>query len=46
MAIADATEETLSDETIAVITAAIAAYYEKVNPKCEFIVKRIKTKRI
>ncbi|MBQ8284517.1 MAG: OadG family protein [Clostridia bacterium] len=46
LAVADATEESLSDETIAVITAAIAAYYEKVNPKCEFIVKRIKTKRI
>ena len=34
--------ETLSDETIAVITAALMAYYQKNNPKCEFTVKRIK----
>ncbi len=35
-------ETELSDETIAVITAAIAAYYRQTNPKCEFTVKRIK----
>ena len=38
---ADATEE-LNEETVAVIMAAIMAYYEKNNPKCEFTVKRIK----
>ena len=32
----------LSEETVAVITAAIMAYYQKTNPKCEFTVKRIK----
>lgn len=32
----------LSEETIAVITAAIAAYYEKEGRKCEFRVRRIK----
>lgn len=36
------TEEELSDETVAVITAAIMAYYEANNPKCEFKVRRIK----
>ena len=35
-------EDELSDEVIAVITAAIMAYYEKNNPKCDFVVKRIK----
>ena len=35
-------EEELSDEVVAVITAAIAAYYQKENKKCEFTVKRIK----
>ena len=35
-------EDEVSEETIAVITAAIMAYYEKNNPKCEFTVKRIK----
>ncbi|MBE5752690.1 MAG: hypothetical protein E7343_01310 [Clostridiales bacterium] len=35
-------EEEISDETVAVITAAIMAYYEQTNPKCEFTVKRIK----
>lgn len=35
-------EDELSDEVIAVITAAIAAYYQKENKKCEFTVKRIK----
>ena len=36
------TEEELSDEVVAVITAAIAAYYQKENKKCDFTVKRIK----
>ena len=35
-------EEEISEETIAVITAAIMAYYVKENRKCEFTVKRIK----
>lgn len=35
-------ENELSEETIAVIMAALAAYYEKENKKCEFTVKRIK----
>jgi hypothetical protein len=35
-------EDELSDEVIAVITAAIAAYYQQENKKCEFTVKRIK----
>lgn len=34
--------EAFSEETIAVITAALMAYYQKNNPKCEFTVKRIK----
>ena len=45
LAIADATkgsDEALSEETVAVITAAIMAYYQQNNPKCEFTVKRIK----
>ena len=32
----------ITDETVAVIMAAIMAYYEKNNPKCEFTLKRIK----
>ena len=35
-------EEELSEETVAIIMAALTAYYEKNNPKCEFTVKRIK----
>lgn len=35
-------EEELSEETIAVIMAALTAFYETNNPKCEFTVKRIK----
>lgn len=35
-------EDEVSEETIAVITAAIMAYYEKNTPKCEFTVRRIK----
>jgi sodium pump decarboxylase gamma subunit len=34
--------EEISEETVAVITAAIMAYYEKNTPKCEFTVSRIK----
>ena len=37
-----AEEDELSDEVIAVITAAIAACYQKENKKCDFTVKRIK----
>lgn len=36
------TTDELSEETVAVITAAIMAYYERENRKCEFTVKRIK----
>ncbi len=35
-------EEELTEETLAVITAALMAYYEQANVKCEFTVKRIK----
>ncbi len=34
--------EEIPEETVAIITAAIMAYYEQTNPKCEFTVKRIK----
>ncbi len=34
--------EEISEETLAVITAAIMAYYESQNRKCEFTVKRIR----
>ncbi len=34
--------EEITDETVAIITAAIMAYYQQNNPKCEFTVKRIK----
>lgn len=34
--------EEIDEETVAVIMAALTAYYEKNNPKCEFTVKRIK----
>lgn len=37
-----ANSEDISEETVAVIMAALMAYYEKNNPKCEFTVKRIK----
>ena len=37
-----ADNDEVSDEVIAVITAAIAAYYQQENKKCEFTVKRIK----
>lgn len=32
----------VDEETLAVITAAIMAYYEQQNSRCEFTVKRIK----
>ena len=35
-------EEEISEETIVILTAAIMAYYQETNPKCEFTVKRIK----
>jgi len=35
-------EDEISEETVAVITAALMAYYTKQNRKCEFTVKRIK----
>ena len=37
--------EVIDEETVAVIMAALMAYYEKNNPKCEFTVKRIKRVR-
>lgn len=40
LAVADG--DAVNEETIAVITAAIMAYYQQTNPKCEFTVKRIK----
>ncbi len=40
LAVSEADE--ISEETVAVITAALMAYYQKNNPKCEFTVKRIK----
>ena len=38
----DISDDGLDEETVAVITAAIMAYYAKEKPKCEFTVKRIK----
>ena len=35
-------EDEVDEETLAVITAAIMAYYEQQNSRCEFTVKRIK----
>lgn len=37
-----ADSDEISEETIAVVTAAIAAYYEQSGSKCEFKVRRIK----
>lgn len=37
-----ASDEDVPDEVKAAIVAAIMAYYESEQPKCEFIVKRIK----
>ena len=42
IAVADAETEEVSEETLAVIMAALMAYYQTNNPKCEFTVKRIK----
>ncbi len=36
------TEEAISPETVAVITAAIAAVYEGEKVKCDFVVRRIR----
>ena len=35
-------EDAVDDETVAVIMAALMAFYQTNNTKCEFIVKRIK----
>ena len=41
--VAPAINETeVDEETVAVITAALMAYYQTTNPKCGFTVKRIK----
>ena len=37
--------EEIDEETVAVIMAALTAYYETNNPKCEFTLKRIKRLR-
>lgn len=37
--------EEVDEETVAVIMAALTAYYEKKDPKCEFTIKRIKKVR-
>lgn len=34
--------EDLDEQTVAVITAAIAAYYQKQQIPCEFVIKKIK----
>ena len=39
---AKADVDEVDEETLAVITAAIMAYYEQQNSRCEFTVKRIK----
>jgi len=40
--IATSETEEVDEETVAVIMAALMAYYEQNNPKCEFTLKRIK----
>lgn len=40
--VAVADSEEISEETVAVITAALMAYYQQAKPECGFIVKRIK----
>ena len=40
--VAPVSVDEFSEETIAVIMAALTAYYQTNNPKCEFTVKRIK----
>ena len=37
-----AKSDNVDEETVAVITAALMAYYQTTNPKCGFTVKRIK----
>ena len=37
-----ANSDDVDEETVAVITAALMAYYQTTNPKCGFTVKRIK----
>ena len=37
-----AAADEIDEETLAVIMAALMAYYQTNNPKCEFTVKRIK----
>lgn len=39
---APAVNDDIDEETVAVITAALAAYYQTNNPSCGFVVKRIK----
>ena len=39
---ASSVQEGVTPELVAVISAAIAAYYEGENVKCDFVVKRIK----
>lgn len=41
-AVAASSEDEIPDEVKAAIVAAIMAYYESAQPKCEFKVKRIK----
>ena len=36
----------LDDETVAVITAAIMAYYQKQQVPCDFVIKKIKRSKI
>ena len=38
-------EDSVDEDTVAVIMAALTAYYETNYPKCEFTVKRIKRVR-
>ena len=38
-------KDELDDQTVAVITAAIAAYYQKQQIPCEFVIKKIKRYR-
>ncbi len=37
-----AQSDEIDEETVAVIMAALTAYYQSNNPKCEFTLKRIK----
>ena len=42
VAASTAKSDEISEEVVAAITAALMAYYQKTNAKCEFRVKRIK----